>query len=188
VVDEVTRSAAKVAALIAVPVAVLAGIGALALLNGTAGNTPDGAAASPVPVATGPVDMQQRELTERQETVCRALVSQLPGSVRDRTQRPVTAGPEQNAAFGDPPITVACGVPPPDVRPTDQVWSLDGVCWYEEVAGHPGTALVTLDREVPVRVAVPAGYDAPGQWAAEFSDPIVSTVLSADDIPTGCEK
>jgi GNAT superfamily N-acetyltransferase len=36
-------------------------------------------------------------------------VSQLPATVRDLTQRPVTAGAEQNAAYGDPALTVACG-------------------------------------------------------------------------------
>ena len=53
-----------------VPVAVLVGIGAFALLSRTVEDT-------------GPVDMPARELTARQELVCRALVSQLPDTVRD---------------------------------------------------------------------------------------------------------
>ena len=132
---------------------------------------------------------QQRELTEREETVCRALLSQLPQEVRDRPQRPVTDGPEQNAAYGEPPITVECGVPPAEVEPTDTVWPLDGVC-YHASERRDASVWVTLDREVPVRITVPDGYDGPGQWVAEFSATMVSTVLSADteDIPTGCRS
>jgi hypothetical protein len=132
--------------------------------------------------------MPVRELTGREETVCRALLSQLPGSVRDLAQRPVTAGAEQNAAYGDPPVTVACGVPSPQVAPTDRVWRIDDVCWIEQAGGQPGTAVVTVDREVPVRVTVPDTYDGPGQWAAEFNDTIVSSILSADEVPTGCQR
>ncbi len=167
-----TRRAAIIAALVAVPVAVLTGIGAFALLSGTVDNT-------------GPVDMPARELTARQEVVCRALLSQLPDTVRDLAPRPVTAGAEQNAAYGDPPITLACGVPAAEVAPTDQVWGLDGVCWVATERAD-GTVWVTVDREVPVQVRVPAAYGGPGQWVAEFSQALTETVPPAPDPPTGC--
>ncbi len=41
--------------------------------------------------------------------VCRRSTAQLPATVVGRHRRPVS-GAEQNAAYGDPPITVACGV------------------------------------------------------------------------------
>ncbi|HEY8452032.1 MAG: DUF3515 domain-containing protein [Micromonosporaceae bacterium] len=167
-----TRTAAMIAAVVAVPVAVLVGIGAFALLSRTVEDT-------------GPVDMPARELTARQELVCRALVSQLPDTVRDLAPRPVTAGPEQNAAYGDPPITLACGVPPAEVAPTDHVWGLDGVCWVA-AEQDDGTVWVTVDREVPVRVTVPSAYGGPGQWVAEFSRALAETVPPAPDPPTGC--
>jgi hypothetical protein len=184
VTDPVTRSAARLAVLVAVPVALLAGAGVFALL--TSGGPAGGPAGGPTPAATGPVEMAAPELTGPAEVVCRALLSQLPADQLDGlTQRPVTAGREQNAAYGDPPVTVACGVPPVDYPPTSTVYSLSGVCWYAEEAPD-ATVWTTLDREVPVRVRVPAGYDGPGQRVVPVSAAIGETIGSAGDAPTGC--
>lgn len=187
-VDRVHRSAALVAALVAVPAAVLAGVVAFAMLDGAAADPANrGTEASPRGTATGPVTTQERELTEREAVVCRALLSQLPGQVRDLPQRPVTAGAEQNAAYGDPPITVECGVPSADYAPTDRVYPLEGVC-YHPTEEEGRSVWVTLDREVPIRVTVPEAYDGPGQWVAGLSDTVVSTILSSGDAPSpGCD-
>ena len=190
--DEVTRSAAKLATLVAVPLALVVGLLAFLVLPGLLGGADepqDAADSSPAPAATTPVTTQERELTGREETVCRALLAQLPQQVRDLPQRPVTEGPEQNAAFGDPPIVVECGGPPVEFEPTDHVWPLDGVC-YHATEQEGSSVWATVDREVPVRIAVPDAYDGPGQWVAEFSGTIVETVLSADadDIPPGCHS
>jgi hypothetical protein len=183
--DPDSRSAARLAALIAVPAALLAGVGVFVVVSDGPSDEPGGP--SPTgPAATGPVTMEARELTEREETVCLALLSQLPGELGELPQRPVTEGPEQNAAYGDPPITVACGVPEADYELTAQVWSPPGgVCWYEE-AGPDGSVWTTVDREVPVRVSVPSSYDAPGQWVTPLSRTVAETVRSADTEPSGC--
>lgn len=175
--DPVTRSTAKIAALVAVPVGLLAGVGVFLLL----------ANVWHTPADTGPVTMAERELTAREELVCRALLSQVPEQVRDRGQRAVTDGPEQNTAYGDPPMTVECGVPAVQVAPTDQVWPLDGVC-YHATEDDDASVWVTIDREVPVRVTVPNEYDGAGQWVAELSPTIVDTVLPGEQIPTGCRE
>jgi hypothetical protein len=194
VADEVTRSAAVLATLVAVPLALVAAVVVFMVMSGASGGgAPAGAdgtaevSPAPDPAATSPVELPARELTERQEIVCRAVLSQLPTEIRDMPQRPVAAGPEQNAAYGEPPITVECGVPPADYALTDMVNPFEGVCWHGvEQAG--GSVWTTLDREVPVRVTVPDAYGGPFQWAAEFSPTIVATVRSADadEIPTGC--
>lgn len=185
--DEVTRSAAKLATLVAIPLALVAGVVAFVLLAGVLGDEPGPEPAQGPAPATAPVTTQERDLTEREETVCRALLSQLPQTVRDLPQRPVTEGPEQNAAFGEPPLTVECGVPPAEFPPTDLVWPRDGVC-YHATEEADGSVWVTVDREVPVRVTVPEAYEGAGQWVAEFSPTVISTVLSADrdEIPPGC--
>jgi hypothetical protein len=191
VADEVTRSAAKLATLVAVPLALVVGAVVFLMLPSVMGGAdePGQSTGQPAPAATTPVATQERTLTEREETVCRALLSQLPQEVRGLPQRPVTDGPEQNTAYGEPPITVECGTPPAEVEPTDTVWPLDGVC-YHATERQDASVWITLDREVPVRITVPDGYDGPGQWVAEFSATVVSTVLSADtdDIPTGCRS
>jgi hypothetical protein len=186
VADEVTRQAARLATIITVPVVLLVGVLAFFLVGGGGGRA-DGQAASPSPrvQATGPVRMAAPKLTARQATVCRALLSQAPQAIRDLAQRPVTAGAEQNAAYGDPPITLACGTAIPSFAPTATVYPLDGVCWYA-AEGPDGSVWTTLDREVPVTVTVPKEYDQPGQWVIDFSAPVAAAVPSAAKIPYGC--
>jgi hypothetical protein len=189
--DRASKRAARWATLVAVPVALLAGFGAFAALGGLAsgeGSPEPSPSVSGVPRATGPVTVAAPPLSARAEVVCRALLSQLPDALRDRNRRPVTAGAEQNAAYGDPAITVACGVPTPSFPATDNVYPLNGVCWH--AAEQPAqTVWTTVDREVQVRVTVPRPYEAPGQWVIEFSGPVIAAVPSAtDDVPSGCRR
>jgi len=124
-------------------------------------------------------------LTARAATVCRALLSKLPATVDDRAQRPVTAGVEQNAAYGEPPITVACGGAPATFPLTDEVWSALQVCWH--LSSEPATGAAvweTVDREVPVRITIPSAYDP--QVATAFAGPIAASIMRLADPPTGC--
>jgi Protein of unknown function (DUF3515) len=118
---------------------------------------------------------------------CRSLVVALPAAVRGLPERPVSAGPEQNAAYGEPPVTVACGGPQPSYGLTDSLAVLSGVCWHTTV-GPTGTVWATLDRAVPVRITVPAGYDPPGQWVITFSGPVAATLAPSTDPPSGCRQ
>lgn len=123
--DRANRSAALMATLIAVPVTVaVAGFTFAKLAPDTPAAEPAPAATSAQPQSTAPVEMAAPKLPERPEIVCRALTSQLPSTVRGLGQRPVTAGPEQNAAYGDPALTVACGGDEPTpAPPTTSGWS-----------------------------------------------------------------
>jgi len=103
--------------------------------------------------------------------VCRAVVAKLPEAVRDARRRPVIAGAEQNAAYGDPPLTLACGAPAQPYAGTDEVWTLSDVCWLARPeAGR--TVWTTLDRRVPVAVTVPGPKDGSAQWVIAFSDAV----------------
>lgn len=180
------RGAALVATLVAVPVTVAVAGFTFAKLS------PDAPAASPSPSATAagpqstaPVEMAAPKLAERPATVCRALLSQLPDTIRDLRQRPVTAGAEQNAAYGDPALTVACGGAEPTVAPTDDVWIVNKVCWYP-TEGPDATVLTTVDRETAVRVTVPRAHGAALQWVSPISDAVVAAVPSDGEAPSGC--
>ncbi|WP_231935317.1 DUF3515 family protein [Micromonospora viridifaciens] len=200
--DRATRSAALWATLIALPVTVaVAGFTFAKLSPEEPAATPSASATAVRPQATTPVEMPAPALAERPATVCLALVSQLPASVRDLPQRPVTTGAEQNAAYGDPALTVACG-PSAPVKPcpsptaggqlpdgcfpdTDEVWRVNGVCWHG-VEEADAAVLTAVDREVPVQVRLPKAYEQPLQWVAPISDVIVATVPSAKTAPSGC--
>jgi hypothetical protein len=185
--DRTTRQAALLATLIALPITVAVAGFTFAKLS------PDEPAAAPAPSptaarpqSTAPVELAAPTLAERPATVCRALVSQLPPTVRDLAQRPVTAGPEQNAAYGDPALTVACGVTEPSVPATDDVWMINKVCWYA-VEQSGATVLTTVDREAAVQVTVPRAYEQPLQWLSPISDAIVASIRSGGDVPAGCQ-
>ncbi|MEU6022185.1 DUF3515 family protein [Micromonospora sp. NPDC047134] len=184
--DRTSRTAALVATAVALPVALL--VGTLAFVNLAPEDSTPTASPSPTaprPQSTAPVEMAAPALAERPATVCRALLSQLPASIRDLPQRPVSAGPEQNAAYGDPAVTVACGGTAPEVSPTDHVYLVNAVCWHA-VEQVDATVLTTLDRETPVTVRVPHFYGEALQWAAPIATTVVASVPSADSVPSGC--
>ncbi|MBM0278864.1 DUF3515 family protein [Micromonospora sp. STR1s_6] len=182
------RGAALLATLVALPITLLVAVLAFNKIS------PDAPAATPTPSATTvgaqsttPVEMAAPALAARPATVCRALLSQLPESIRDRAQRPVTAGPEQNAAYGDPALTVACGGTEPNFPSTDEVWTVNRVCWH--LAEQADAAvLTTVDRETSITVRVPRAYEQPLQWVPTISSTIVATVPSGGAIPSGCQR
>ena len=197
--DRTTRKAALWAAAVAVPVAVAAGLLVFWRL------APDGMpaappSAAPSPVPSTAVSMAAPELDARATRSCQAVTALLPARVRDLPARKVSAGPRQNAAYGEPPITVSCGVPQPVMCervdggragcvPLDAVmWRMNGVCWYGQ--DGPATDLfTTIDRVVAVRVSVPSTYQQTGQWANEFSDAVGRAVPSrTEGVPSGCTQ
>jgi hypothetical protein len=197
--DPTTRRAALWATAIAVPVAVLVGllIFSQVIRGANPQAEPTSAATSPAVVPSSPVQMTAPKLSARAAEVCLAVTSQLPTTLRDLPARKVTAGPEQNAAYGEPPITVACGGERPkmcaSLTETDgcvpldtELLNMNAVCWYAaEQTGQ--TAFTTMDREVPVTVTVPTSYQQGAQWANEFSDIVVETDKSiTEGVPSGC--
>ncbi|WP_067505355.1 DUF3515 family protein [Actinoplanes sp. TFC3] len=196
--DRTTRKAALWATLIAVPVTVLAGLGIFSQI----GSTDDKPAAQPSAtqpaiVPGTPVQMAAPKLSARQAEVCLAVTSQLPTKVRDLVARKVSAGPEQNAAYGEPALTVACGGTQPATCqsmtatsrcvPMDtELMNMNRVCWYADQRAD-ATVFTTMDREVPVTVTVPQQYEQAAQWANEFSDIVVETDKSrSSGVPSGC--
>jgi hypothetical protein len=161
-VDATTRRAARTATLVAVPVALVAGLVAYWAIGGFSRSS-------------GPVDIAAPPLGDRPAQVCRALLARLPDRLGDLPRRRVLAGPEQNAAYGDPPVTLACGAPGPSVPADAQLLVLDQVCWYAEQ--RPDAAVWTvLNREVPITVRVPARYEGPSRFVIALSAPIIAEV------------
>lgn len=183
--DPVTRGAAKVAALIALPLALLAGLLAFWRLGGFDGGSKP-AANPPNPGATSVVSMPVPTLNPSDATMCLAFVAQLPDKLGALPQRPVSAGGnQQNAAYGDPPVTVACGGPQATNRPLDAQLVLTRVCWWADDSDPAATLFTTLDRQVPIRVRIPKTYE--GQLIQEFTNPIVASVPSLPQVPAICQ-
>ena len=174
--DELTRRAARLSALIAVPLAVIVGAVVFFSLHGhvnaQAAATPS---AAPSATSSAPVTMTAPALSAAHKQMCLAFIAALPTSVRDLSERHVTTGAEQNAAFGDPPVTAQCGAPAATVAATDTIYPMSNVCWHAQTSGTT-TVWTTVDREVPIAITIPATYADPGQWANEFSPAIVQTM------------
>jgi Protein of unknown function (DUF3515) len=189
VADEVTRSAARLALVIALPVAAVAGLLAFWALRGLS-HRPAPDASPPAGAATGaPLALPARSLPAADATTCAVFIAHLPTTVRGRGARPITGGAEQNAGYGEPPIRIACGgVPVPSVAPDAQVWTLSGICWYAEQSGSGASTWTTLDRRVPVAITVPGGLAGAGGWVQEFSAPITAWVPSLAHPPAHCRQ
>jgi hypothetical protein len=174
-----TRSAARLAALIAIPIALVCGVLAFFTLHHTLNA---GATASPTPSAsasadTSPVVVPAPALDATDKQMCLAFVAALPTKLRNLPERHVTAGAEQNAAFGTPPITAECGATESQVAQTADILVASDVCWYA-LQNAQATVLTTLDRTVPIAITVPNSYSGAGQWATEFRNAIISAVPS----------
>ena len=191
--DSTKRVAAIWATVVAVPVAVLVAV----LFMPKSAPAPEDEPARALP--STPVEMAAPKLAEPAARACLAVTSQLPARVRDLPARRVSDGPEQNAAYGEPPITVSCGVPVPSMCESledrtpgcvpldaDLIVKMNRVCWFP-VTAEGRTTFTTLDREVGVQVSVPSSYEQAGQWANEFSDTVVKTVRSrTTGLPKAC--
>jgi hypothetical protein len=137
---------------------------------------------------TTPVSVPARSLDAATAEACRALLAKLPESVRDRGERPVTDGVEQNVAYGDPPIVLSCGVPKPTVPQVADLIGLSGVCWWPEEKSD-GDVYTTVDRQVPVRVTVPKTYSPSAQWVVDFSAAITGSLPTLPAAPgTTCDN
>ena len=107
---------------------------------------------------------------ESQSAACAALA--LPDTVAGAGRRPSSGG-DATAAWGEPPITLRCGVAPPAaLTPTSQLIDVDGIGWLP-IEGSGGAGFVTVDwpsEQAPtyVEVLVPAAY-APGEVLADIS-------------------
>jgi hypothetical protein len=177
--DPVTRRAARTATFIAVPVALLV-VGISILMYGSSPEPQP-----PNPSASGPVAMSAPVLAAEVVPVCQTVVAHLPDSVSGLARRAVSDGPEQNAAYGEPPLTLACGTTQPTVPATADVFPLSGVCWYAE-PGTGGTHWTTVDRAVPVTVWVPGAAEGSAQSVVGFSAAVAAGDPPRDAVPSGC--
>lgn len=172
-----SRLPAIVATVVAVPVAVVAGV---LVFNAIA---PE---AEPVHEDLSPVSVEVPALSEEDAVICLALTATAPDTAGGLQARPVEGGAgaaESVMAYGDPAVVATCGVASVAVEDTALVYKLNGVCWYSDEAGLEWT---TLDREVPVGVSVPEANEQPVDVLNDLSTVINEKVPAAAEAPTGC--
>jgi hypothetical protein len=152
------RSAAWLATLVAVPVTIALVLVAV-VADRRGGADPTTPPATPaatagalpaIKVAAPPA------LTGAAQQACQELISALPTTLGDRPARPVDSPSPYVVAWGEPAVTLRCGVP-----------------WVAERRGQT-TAWTVVDRPVYVEVLVPAA-DASGP-AARLSTAVTAAL------------
>jgi len=106
-----------------------------------------------------PLDMPP--VTPEAEASCPALMSALPLELAGEPSRRVQSDSPYAYAWGDPPITLICGVE----RPAGFVVGvsaiqINGVQWYVDTADPESTVWTTVDRPVYVQITLPADVDS----------------------------
>jgi len=157
------RAAARLATLVAVPVTVvLLAVAVLAERHGGSGAEPVAPASSAPATAKASKALPSVKvapppaLSAAQQRACQDLISALPTDLGDLPARPVDSSSPYVAAWGEPAVTLRCGVRrPPSFIATADVQQINGVTWFPERRGAT-TAWVVVDRPVYVEVLVPA--------------------------------
>lgn len=185
--DPDRRKAALIATCVAVPTALAAGWGAFALLPS---EVEDDSGSSDSSVSAEPVEIDVPDLAEDDAVVCRALVTELPEELGDLPQRTVSGddgAAEVSVAWGDPPVTMRCGVEHVEPDLEDDVYRLGPACW-NPVEHDDHTVWTSVDRAIPVEISTPGEYDGPGQLVQAVSDAVHEKVPAAaeEDVPSGC--
>jgi len=137
------RSAARLATLIAVPVTVvLLAVAVLAERHGGSGAEPLAPASSAPATAKASKALPSVKvapppaLSAAQQRACQDLISALPTDLGDLPARPVDSSSPYVAAWGEPAVTLRCGVPrPPSFIATADVQQINGVTWFPERRG-----------------------------------------------------
>ena len=124
-----------------------------------------------VAACAGQVALPEPQPDEAGRETCTALVAALPDQVLQSTRRPTEPG-VLTAAWGDPPITLRCGVPtPPALTPSSECLEVDGVGWFAE-DGEGGVLFTTVGRAVAVEVGVPADYAPEVEPLVDLADAV----------------
>jgi hypothetical protein len=103
------------------------------------------------------VTMTDPEPSTAVRQTCAAVMATLPATVLDQPRRTVEPG-VLSAAWGDPTITLRCGVAkPPGLGDASECFEVNGVGWFAEEA-EGGFLFTTIGRPAYVQLGVPTEY------------------------------
>jgi Protein of unknown function (DUF3515) len=106
---------------------------------------------------SGAVAVTEPQPDAADRALCTQLLEALPDQVLESIRRPTEPG-VLTRAWGDPPITLRCGVAaPPGLTPASECLEVNGVGWFNEDA-EGGVLFTTVGRAVFIEVGVPHAY------------------------------
>jgi hypothetical protein len=103
---------------------------------------------------------------------CAHLSQLLPAQLNGLPKRPTWPRSELTAAWGNPPVTLQCGV----ARPAGWGVGVDtlevsGVDWYQQLSGSR-VEWTVVGRDVYVAFTAPTSYQGQGDFLAVLADPV----------------
>jgi hypothetical protein len=104
--------------------------------------------------------------------VCSSVVAALPSTLAGQRRRGVDPLSTTTAAWGDPSITLVCGVP--EGSSLDEPYEFDGVRWAMHDVGNART-WTTRGRRVNVVVTVPDRYDGQAEMLGSLATALSPT-------------
>lgn len=111
-------------------------------------------------------------------SACRALADRLPARVSDEERRETDPSSRYTAAWGDPPITVRCGVrKPSQYKPTAQLFTVDDVAWLPvpQDSDTP-TRYYAVERRAYVEVVIPVEHAPASDALVDLGKVIAATI------------
>ncbi len=110
--------------------------------------------------------------------VCAALGRTLPSRLDGHARRTTSPASPLTAAWGDPPVTLRCGVPrPAALGLAAELTVVNGISWFPEPAGSATPSRFTeVGRGAYVEVTVPARYAPAGPILVAMSNAIAATI------------
>ncbi|WP_170286088.1 DUF3515 domain-containing protein [Nocardioides rubriscoriae] len=112
---------------------------------------------------SGSPEIASYDLSAADRAACEAFVADLPDSLADEDRVDASPADALGAAYGDPAITVTCGVPVPgDFDQTSRCQEVNGVGWFI-LDGTDDDTSVDLRATAPgyrpvVSLVVPSDY------------------------------
>lgn len=121
------------------------------------------------------------------QSECAALTKALPQSVDNENRRGTSPSSPLTAAWGDPAITLRCGVPEPQILrpgsktydPTAEEGYFNGVAWLIEKTGD-GYRFTAAQRAVYVEVDVPNAYSPQTSAVIDLSPAVIKAIPRND--------
>jgi hypothetical protein len=134
------------------------------VLGGSSGND----SPARVDASTGPqraelpvLPLDVPPVTPEADASCPALMEQLPLELAGEQSRRVRSDSPFAYAWGDPAVTLICGVDrPAGFAPDSALYQINGVFWFVDDSDPDTTVWTAVDRPVYVELRVPATIDS----------------------------
>ncbi len=149
--------------LVPVVVGVVVATAVLGDRDGGGREGPADVAATPAPQrADLPVlPLEVPPVTPEAEASCPALMQELPLELVGEPSRRVRSESLFAYAWGEPPVTLLCGVDRPEgFGPDSALYQINGVTWLVDDSAADTTVWTAVDRPVYVELRVPATIDS----------------------------